>query len=55
MTGSAAQQLSTAVQSEATAALPVAVGLIAAVGVVAFGIKGVFIAWRAGSKAIGKA
>lgn len=40
--------------SAATSQGAVATGVILAVGAVAFGIKGLWIGWRAGSKAMGK-
>lgn len=51
---SAAQQLADAAQAQATTAVPIAVGAVVAIGALAFGIKGLFVAWRAGSKALGK-
>lgn len=47
-------QISTAVTSEATGAALAAGVLIAAVAAAAFGIKAAWVAWRAGSKAVGK-
>lgn len=45
----------TAITDTFTGKLPVALGVIGAGAVLAFGIKGAWIAWRAGSKAVGKA
>lgn len=51
----AAATVQDTIQGEMTAALPVALGVLAGGAVLAFGIKGVWVAWRAGSKALGKA
>lgn len=47
--------VATTIQDQFTSALPIALGVIAGGAVLAFGIKGVWVAWRAGSKALGKA
>lgn len=49
-----AQVLFDAAQSELTANLPIILAGIGAIAAVAFGIKGLWVAWRAGSKAVGK-
>ena len=45
----------TTIQDQMTSALPIALGVVAGGAVLAFSIKGVWVAWRAGSKALGKA
>ena len=45
----------TTIQDQMTSVLPIAVGVIAGGAVLAFTIKGGWVAWRAGSKALGKA
>jgi len=46
--------LFTAVQGGLDDNLPLIVGGISAIAVVAFSIKGLFVAWRAAGKAVGK-
>jgi hypothetical protein len=50
-----APSVQTTIQDQMTSALPVALGVVAGGAVLAFGIKGVWVAWRSGSKALGKA
>jgi ABC-type Na+ efflux pump permease subunit len=47
-------EVSTAITSALGDAAPVAVAVVAAGAAAAFGIKALWVAWRAGSKAIGK-
>lgn len=51
----AATTVQDAITGEMTTALPIALGVIGAGAALAFGIKGLWVAWRAGSKALGKA
>lgn len=51
----AAAAVQDTIQAQMTSALPVALGVVAGGAVLAFSIKGVWVAWRAGSKALGKA
>lgn len=46
--------VSNAVTAEVATAAPVAAALIGTLAVAAFGIKALYVAWRAGSKAMGK-
>lgn len=46
--------VSSAVTTEVAAAAPVAAALIGTLAAAAFGIKALYVAWRAGSKAMGK-
>lgn len=51
----ASQQLLDGVQSRVTAEIPLIIGGIVGIALAAFGIKMLWVAWRAGSKAVGKA
>lgn len=44
-----------AITEQFTSTLPIALGVIGGGAGLAFGIKGLWVAWRAGSKALGKA
>lgn len=44
-----------AITSQFTAALPIALGVVGGGAVLAFSIKATWVAWRTGSKALGKA
>ena len=50
-----APTVQTTIQDQMTSALPVAIAVIGGGAVLAFSIKGFWVAWRAGSKALGKA
>lgn len=51
----AADPVVTTIEQQFTDKLPVALGVIGAGAALAFGIKGAWVAWRSGSKALGKA
>ena len=51
----AAPTVQSTIGDQMTQALPIAIGVIGGGAVLAFTIKGVWVAWRSGSKALGKA
>lgn len=51
----APQTVQGVIQDQFTSNLPIALGVVTGGAVLAFGIKALWIAWRTGSKAMGKA